>query len=131
MGFHVIHYKDDSQDQEQALRILIYIWSIPKIAETPFQSSLVPWWWVNLKKGYVIYMKYKTKCEILQLLLWLVYVLKIEKKKGNRQFVSKNRQMWKWKHVHQRNWLVCNCTTVKNSNLHQNHYIAQFENNVE
>ena len=72
MGFHVIHYKDDSQDQEQALRILIYIWSIPKIAETPFQSSLVPWWWVNLKKGYVIYMKYKTKCEILQLLLWLV-----------------------------------------------------------
>ena len=26
-------------------------------------------------------MKYKTKCEILQLLLWLVYVLKIEKEK--------------------------------------------------
>ena len=128
MGFHVIHYKDDSQDQEQALRILIYIWSIPKIAETPFQSSLVPWWWVNLKKGYVIYMKYKTKCEILQLLLWLVYVLKIENEK--REMGNLFQKIGKCESENMCigiDWFVI----VLHSKIQIDIKIAQCENNVE
>ena len=76
-------------------------------------------------------MKYKTKCEILQLLLWLVYVLKIEKKKREMGHLFQKIGKCESENMCIRgiDWFVI--VHSKNSNLHQNHYIAQFENNVE